>query len=992
MANNRVISIFITVMLLVFGLPAVSFASQPVQGRGERVVPLSASGVDIANSIAYSADGKWLAVGSSAGVSIFDSQSLSLKQFIKMGVWVHSVTFSPDGETIAAGLFDGTARFLRLSDGKEMRVFNGHSGWVRSVKFSAEGGLFVSASDDDSIRIYDAASGDLKLAITGLKGVRTLALSPDGQLLAAGLQDRSIRLMKVTDGEFVRNLFGHKDWVRSLAFSPDGKTLASGAFDAKAILWDVASGQQKFTLDGHQSSVLDVVFAPDGKTLASGSVDSTVKLWNTANGQLLRTLVGHKDFVYSVAFSPDGKQIVSGSSDNSMRIWDLSDAAAGASPQADTPSDCRACHHPFGLNTPPRVIQVNCEACHAGGIVMNWCPFFPRSQKAVSEIAYLSPRYPIGVPISSENIAVRINYPTNGETLYVTGYSQSPVFVAGEVFFNGNMNDVKVRMQIWSDGQFSAELFTIPDHDGDFLFNLVTNPDGALIVAGAKAADPDCASCHEEFKGQASFPDGDVHFIITAGAPNGEQASDERWLTVDTSAKAQVDVRVVDQDSGAVIPGLSVHAAAILYEWRDVYANQASGADGIASLSLVTLSQVKTSYEINVPPTSLNGYLYESVEPVTMRLSPAASTHEPITIPVQVSRGQINGTLASVETLAAPLDIWAVHLPDGAFQKTAALDGSFSFTDLPSGEYLLFVDSAAGLSGFQATPQQVSLSKTAQADVNIALKRISTTAISGRMRAEDGTSLPFGWITAENAQTAQLDPTQGNYQLPGLEPKKTTLIAVVPGYYSQAQVVELSGQTAEPVDFSLVIRPETINRPWGAGWVRLPSETIYEESAGVISLKNGWVWGQNSQDEDLILQAAGMQIALPSGSFALEYSPAMGGWFYLMEGEASIQTVSGFRVLVRAGQMVALSDQYLPNPVAYQETVLAVLKQGRSSPLQNNWEPSLSAQLRDRLAQVGINVIQVVTFVTYMIVIVVLVVLVIWGIYSIWKYISKPLD
>jgi len=989
MPNIRVFSIVLTVMLLIFGLPAAASASQSVPGTGELVIPISASGVDIANSIAYSADGKWLAVGSSAGVSIFDSQSLSLKQFIRTGVWARSVTFSPDGNTIAAGLFDGTARFWRFSDGKEIRVFRAHSGWVRSVKFSADGGLFVSAADDDSIRIHDSASGDLKLAITGLTGVRVLALSPDGQLLAAGLQDMSIRLMKVADGEIVRNLYGHKDWVRSLAFSPNGKTLASGAFDAQAILWDVASGQQKFTLAGHQSSVLDLVFSPDGEILASSSVDSTVKLWNTANGQLVRTLVGHTDFVYSVAFSPDGKKIASGSSDNSMRIWDLSDAAAGALHQADTPSDCRACHHPFGLNTPPRVIQVNCEACHAKGIVMNWCPFFPRSQQAVSEIAYLSPRYPIGVPISSENIAVRINYPTNGETLYVTGDSQSPVFVAGEVFYNGNKNAVKVRMEIWSDGQLSAELFTTPDHDGDFIFNLVTNPDGALIVAGAKAADPDCASCHEEFKGQASFPDGDVHFVITAAAPNGELASDERWLTVDTSAKAQVDVKVVDKDNGAIIPGLSVHAAAILYEWRDVYANQTSGADGVASLSLIALSQVETSYEIVVPPTSLNGYLYESVEPVILKLPSAASSHEPVTIRVQVNRGQIKGRLANAQKLVIPLDVWAVHLPDGAFQKTAALGGSFSFTDLPSGEYLLFVDSSLELSGYQAEPQRVSLSKTAQADVSIALASVTTTAISGSLRAADGTTLPFGWITAEKAQIAQPDPAQGEYQIVGLEPKKTTLIVDTPGYYSQAQVIDLSNQREAPVDFNLVIRPETISRKWGAGRIVLPPETVYEESNAGISLANGWVWGQNNQDDDLILQAAGIQIALSRGSFALEYSPVQGGWFYLKEGEASIQTASGLRVPVRAGQMVALSDQFLPTPVAYQEAVLTVLKQARSSPLQNNWEPSLGAQLRDNLAQLGINVMQVVTFVTYMIVIVVLAVLVIGGIYSTWKYIRK---
>lgn len=985
MAYKRYLLAIATIILLAFGLPTSSTAFQSLPDGGVRVIILSSSGKDIANSVSYSPDGRWLAVGVSSGVSIFNSETLVQEQFIPTKAWARSVTFSPDGSTVAAGLFDGAARFWRLTDGQEIRQFTGHDGWVRCVAFSSDGSLFATAADDDTVRLWDAASGALKLSIPNLPGVRVLALSPDGQTLVAGLQDTSIQLRAVTDGDLLKTLTGHKDWVRSLAFSPDGVTLASGAFDATAILWDVASGTLKFSLKDHRSSVLGVSFSPDGKTLASASVDGAVKLWNVDDGSLLRTLVGHADFVYSVAFSPDGKTIASGSSDNSIRLWDLSDPTAGASPQPDTPSDCRACHHPIGTHAPPRVIQVNCEACHANGIGMNWCPFFDRSTKFVSDVAYHPPTDPIGVPISSENIAVNIISPSNGETLYSTAYSLSPAFVYGNVLYRGNQGAIKVHMEIWSGGQLTGELFAQPDQDGDFTFNIAVNPDGAPVVAGAKAADPDCASCHEDFKSQAYFPNGSVHFVITAVSPDGERASDERWLTVDTSDKATLDVRVLDQETGKPLPGLSVRAATVLYEWRDRFENQVTDADGVASLSLEALSQATTRHEIKIPPTSLNGYLYEGAEPVIIELPPAAESHAPLTIYVNVRTGQITGTLTGASQ-PDPLEIWAIHLPDGAYHKTSAANGTFTFADLPIGEYQLLVDPATQRFGVHAEPIQVDLTQQAQASINIELKETSTASLSGRVYDAAGMPLPFGWITAASTRTSQLDPVTGNYHLPGLDPAKVTVIADVPGYYSQAQVTDLSAAQEIRLDFSLVRRPDTTLLPWGDGNLILPSETVYEASQGTITLQNGWVWGKNRADAELNLQVAGNQITLNSGSFAVKYTPSQGGWLYLPEGEALLRTADGLEVRMSGGEMVALSEHGTPLPVPFNETVVASFQQGDESPLISKWEPTLEAQARDRLAQIGISIAQVITFVTYILVLIVIAGLIIGGIYSSWKY------
>ncbi|NER31860.1 MAG: WD40 repeat domain-containing protein, partial [Symploca sp. SIO1C4] len=158
--------------------------------------------------------------------------------------------------------------------------------------------------------------------------VRTVAISPDGQMLASGSDDQTIKLWNLETGRLLYTLKGHSGWVASVAFSPDGKTLASANFlavgEGNIKLWNVETGTLKRSLGKGLLSlhVNCVTFSPDGQTLASGNIDATIKLWKVSSGEVYRTLRGHGWYVYSVAFSRNGKILVSGGVDGAIKIWD----------------------------------------------------------------------------------------------------------------------------------------------------------------------------------------------------------------------------------------------------------------------------------------------------------------------------------------------------------------------------------------------------------------------------------------------------------------------------------------------------------------------------------------------------------------------------------------------------------------------------------------------------------------------------------------------
>jgi dipeptidyl aminopeptidase/acylaminoacyl peptidase len=229
---------------------------------------------------------------------------------------ISGVAFSPDGRRLASASNDQTVRVWEADSGKEFRTIRGHTNGVESLAFSPDGRLLASSGRDLTVRVWEVDSGREVLKLKG----RNVTFSPDGRRLASA-DGQTVRVWEADSGREVPWLKSPRGTFGSLAFSPNCQRLA-GANGRTVQIWEADSGREVLTLKGHSDSVLGVAFSPDGKRLASASADRTVRLWEADTGREILMLKRHSGAVHDVAFGRDGQRLASASADGTVRVWE----------------------------------------------------------------------------------------------------------------------------------------------------------------------------------------------------------------------------------------------------------------------------------------------------------------------------------------------------------------------------------------------------------------------------------------------------------------------------------------------------------------------------------------------------------------------------------------------------------------------------------------------------------------------------------------------
>jgi len=568
----------------------------------------------------------------------------------------------------------------------------------------------------------------------------------------------------------------------------------------------------------------------------------------------------------------------------------------------------------------------------------------------------------------SNDLHIELIFPSDGESFYagptsmlysipIRGWVDSSSFPPQEI-------DVEAR--IFQNEQLLVTKRVRPDQTGFFQIEATVNPDAE--IEDFPLDHSDCGpECH--YPTDFELPAGKAILEILAIDPDGNQASIRRNIAIDRSGYAIVPVQIVlENNVGESLNNIPIHASTRLYMWRTRYATGSTDKTGYVDLKVEALSLASTHYMFRVEPIIVDGVLYESIAPVNVSLPPGATSASPIELKVRARRGQVDGTFVSSGDMPAfQPEIWAIHLPDGTTQTVATNpQGSFSINNLPIGQYLFTADSESLISqGYVVENKTIDLTTSLDETLLLRLALLSGQTWRGIVREEGGGSLPFAWINLEKTGASTRIQPDGNFVFYDLKPEASAVVVGAPGYYSQARHVDFAKEP-ESLDFDLRRRPDTLSLPWGNGEVVIPSETVSIVDGDEIKLKLGWIWGNSGIPQPLVIWVSDVMISPASGRFALEHDPInKQTWLYVFDGDVIIHQHGYPITKIQSGQMAAIIKDEQPVPVLMNSVVFSSLHANRIIPISPTWEPTLNAQIRDRMALIGIGTAQTITFITY---------------------------
>ncbi len=306
--------------------------------------------------VAFSPDGNTLAVGTGdlfqprkAGeVKLFDVASRTELRTLRGDTGgIGSVAFNPQGDRLAAASADGTVRVWDTTSGTQVHALRAHKGVVFRVAYSPDGQWIASCSGEllvpgapGEIKVWNAETGAEKYTVRDHEAaIGSVAFSPDGRWLASGSPDKTVKIREAATGQVVRTLARLEQGVFVLAYSPDGMRIAVGcgtplqpAQPSDVTIWDTDSGKKVHTLRAHAQQVTGVAYSPDGARLVTSSRDGTVRVWDVEAGQQVCALRPSSQYVNCVAFSPDGQRIATGNWNATVNLWEAPGAAGSRAP------------------------------------------------------------------------------------------------------------------------------------------------------------------------------------------------------------------------------------------------------------------------------------------------------------------------------------------------------------------------------------------------------------------------------------------------------------------------------------------------------------------------------------------------------------------------------------------------------------------------------------------------------------------------------------
>lgn len=236
---------------------------------------------------------------------------------------VNAVAFSSDGRFILSGSDDHTMIMRDALTGDEIRTFSGVGDRIESVSFSPDG-LYVASADEgfgSNVWLWDVSTGQQVRSFAGISHrALSVAFSPDGAYLLAGGSDEIFYLWDVNSGEVIQKFTGHTGWVQAVAFSSDGRFVFSGGDDKTLRMWDVSTGKEIRLFKGSAEPIYSIAITPDDRYILSGTYLEKARMWDVATGNVIKTF--EQDGSPSIVVSPDGSKALIGGYVQSG-LWDL---------------------------------------------------------------------------------------------------------------------------------------------------------------------------------------------------------------------------------------------------------------------------------------------------------------------------------------------------------------------------------------------------------------------------------------------------------------------------------------------------------------------------------------------------------------------------------------------------------------------------------------------------------------------------------------------